>query len=367
MGQKQSIRHINIVTNSEFEASTNQQLLATIYQHKRKLLKLAVEEFIQLNLQPRIGIEIEFYLRNPESKLAINNHLIRDFISKLKSSIHHNGIDILNIEPEQGLGQIEIKTNPYFNLELLCSDIVTIKEITANLAKTFNYQANFSSQPYQNDCGSSLQINFSLVDYQNTYLFAKKHQEGLESEYLLGSVAGLLEFTHNIMIIFAPKTEDYLRFDKEINVNLFKNKKYTAPINISWGYDNRTALVRIPLSKHDYERRLEFRLGASDADIYLSVTFFLLVILEGMFDNKKSIYQSDLQLTNTSLQPISLEGGSPNKFLQTPKSPDISPIFGNAFDEQYLLKTLPHNYQMAENYFWTDNKILERIRRMLLK
>ena len=332
-GLKTIYKHIGTISNlgTKTSSSSNQALLTTIYQHKLALLKSVLEKFSQLNLRPKIGIEIEFYLQNSQSGLAINNHLLLEFISKLKSAIQQNNIAILGIEPEQGLGQVEIKTNPYFDLELLCEDVVAIKEITINLAKSLNCQANFSSQPNQNDCGSSLQINFSLVDYHHNYLFAKEAKEKLESGYLLGSISSLLEFTHNIMIIFAPNTEDYLRFDKDINLNLFKNKKYCAPINISWGYNNRTALIRIPFSKNNDERRLEFRLGASDADVYLAVVFFLLVILEGIFNNKKP----------------------------------ISPIYGNAFDEQYKLIILPQNYQIAEDCFFTENIILETIKKML--
>jgi glutamine synthetase len=311
-------------------SSSDKDLLKTIYQHKSNLLKSVLADFYYLNVRPKIGVEIEFYLHNLQSDLIISGHQIQDFISKLKSVIKENNIDILDIDLEQGCSQIEIKTNPYFDLQLLCKEIVTIKKITTNLAQKFDYYADFSSQPYENDCGSSLQINFSLVNYQNNYLFSK---EELESEYLLRSIAALLEFAHNIIIIFAPKKKDYLRFDTKINKNLFNNKKYGAPTNISWGYNNRTTLVRIPSSNNGKERRLEFRLGASDADIYLSVTFFLLVILEGFINNKKP----------------------------------APPTYGNAFDEQYLLKTLPQNYQMAQYCFFTENKIIKMVKRILSK
>ena len=45
-----------------------------------------------------------------------------------------------------------------------------IKKIITNLASNLNISANFSSQPYQFDCGSALQINFSLVDDNNDFL-----------------------------------------------------------------------------------------------------------------------------------------------------------------------------------------------------
>jgi glutamine synthetase len=137
------------------------------------------------------------------------------------------------------------------------------------------------------------------------------------------------------MVIFAPSIQDYLRFNLDLNRNLHKNKKYTAPVNISWGYNNRTALIRIPTTKNPSQRRLEFRLAASNADIYLTISFFLLIILDAL-DNKA-----------------------------TPISPNFGPIYGNAFDEKYQLETLPKDYQTAQNHFLTNHEILERAKQKL--
>ncbi len=314
MGKKQPLN------NSEL-------LLETIYQQKLNLLKSVLADFKLLNLKPIIGIELEFYLENQNSNA--DQQVVQKFISKLKSEFQKENIDILDIEPEQGIGQIEVKTQPYFDLELLCDDIVKIKAIATDIAQIFDCQANFLSQPYQNDCGSSLQVNFSLTDKNNNFLFAK--DDHIESRYLLTSIANLLKFTNHIMLICAPQIQDYLRFDLELNRNLHKNKKYTAPINISWGYENRTTLIRIPAVKNINQRRLEFRLAANDADIYLVITFFLLIILDSINDN---------------LEPT-------------------LPIYGNAFDEKYQLEILPKNYQIAQDHFFTDNKILEKIKQRL--
>ncbi|EFK95013.1 Glutamine synthetase (Glutamate--ammonia ligase) [sediment metagenome] len=298
-------------------------LLETIYRQKLDLLKSVLADFKSLDLQPKIGIELEFYLENA------NKQLVSDFILQLKSAIQKENIDILDIEPEQGFGQIEVKTAPYCDLELLCQDIIKIKTAAYRLAQSLNCKVNFSSQPYQYDCGSSLQVNFSLIDSQNNFLFIKNNE--VESIHLLNSVANLLKFTNNIMIIFAPEAQDYLRFDLELNKNLHKNKKYTAPVNISWGYENRTALIRIPTVKHSSQRRLEFRLAASNADIYLVITFFLLIVLDAI---------------NSNIEPM-------------------LPIYGNTFDEKYQLEILPQNYQIAQNYFFTENRVLEKIKQKL--
>ena len=283
-----------------------------IYSGKHDLLQSVLENFQSKNLQPQIGIELEFYLQ--QQGLPANADLTLQFISVLQSKIQKQNINFLTIEPEQGLGQIEIKTLPYLDIFQLCQDILKIKEITKETAhnSSNNLQVNFSSQPYQNDCGSSLQINFSMTR-NGQYLFAKNDNE--ESPHLLQSIAALFAATKNMMLIFAPKKEDYLRFDLNLNRNLHSNKKYTAPVNMSWGYNNRTALIRIPATKKISERRLEFRLGGSDIDIYLASAFFLSAILQGMEQRGQ---------------------------------PPLA-IYGNAFDDKYDLEPLP-NYDQAQQY-----------------
>lgn len=303
----------------------NDDLLKFLYQNKESLLDLSIKDFQSKNLQPAIGIELEFYLT--KNQLPTDTKLVEHFILQLKLQLEQQNINILAIEPEQGLGQIEIKTNPCQNILLLCKDILKIKNITQQLAQNYLLEANFSSQPFQNDCSSALQINFSLMDNKNNYLFAGN--VGQESNFLLWSIAGILTFTKNIILISAPQESDYQRFDLNLNRNLHKNKKYTAPVNISWGYNNRTALVRIPTTQKDEQRRLEFRLPSANADIYLTI-FSLLITTK-------------LGITHEQLPP-----------------PEI---YGNAFDEQYNLEPLAFNYKTAGKDFFNHDLLLKTLQK----
>lgn len=257
-------------------------------------LKQILEKFESKNLQVRIGVELEFYLQ--QQNFPANSNQVLEFIEKLKSVIPNHNIDLSAIEPEQGEGQIEIKTNPYFDIPKLCNDINRIKEIAQKLDS--NLQTNFSSLPNKNDCGNAMQINFSLIQ-DGKFLFAK--DDAQESKYLLWSISGALEKTRNMIEVFAPESEDLQRFDIEINRNLHRSKKYTSPTNISWGYDNRSALIRVPATRNNDLRRIEYRLGCASCDIQLAITHFLSAVFEG---------------------------------IEMKKNP-IKEIYGNAFDEQY--------------------------------
>ena len=124
-------------------------------------------------------------------------------------------------------------------------------------------------------------------------------------------IAALLEKTHEMLIFLAPNKEDHLRFCPKINQNLFKKGKFTAPINLSFGFNNRTCAIRIMPSNEDKNnKRLEYRVAAADADIFLSMAVILDAISYGL--------KNDLNLEKSGFKQV----------------------FGNAFDEQYELKKI---------------------------
>lgn len=273
-------------------------------EQKIEILNKIISDFLAQNLIPKIGIELEFYLLNPDNSFP-ETALIDKFIIRLNQQLHSKNIPVKLIEKEQGASQIEIKTLPCLDILSLCSDILLTKEIIRNLAKEFLLKASFESQPFKDDCGSALQINLSLTNSKNHYLFAKNNIS--ENSILLNSVGGIIELIHDLIIFCAPEEKDYLRYDRELNRELFKKGKFTAPINASWGYNNRTAAVRIPSNKDD-ERRIEFRLAAANADVYLVIASLL----------------------------IAIEYGIKNK-ITPPEA-----LYGNAFDEKYQFKSLFH-------------------------
>jgi len=78
------------------------------------------------------------------------------------------------------------------------------------------------------------------------------------------------------MVLFAP------------NVNAFRRiiLRHLAPINTQWGYDNRTAGLRVPISNAE-NRRVENRLGGADANPYLAIAASLACGYLGMIEGLK--------------------------------------------------------------------------------
>jgi len=263
---------------------------------KNEIFDKIISDFHADFFYPKIGIELEFYLTKNNQQIADPN-LIENFIAELSVEAQKQKIDLWKIEKEQGLGQIEIKTNPNINLDRLSFDIELIKVISEDLARKNNLKADFSPTPFFDDCSNALQINLTLLDKNHQNLFVKNGEE--ESQILLNSIAGILENIPQNLESFITSKTDISRFDLARNKKLFNNKKYTSPVNLSWGYDNRSCAIRIVGNGEN--RRLELRIADANISVRNAISKSLEMIKHGIAAN---------------LQPS-------------------KPIYGNAFDEQY--------------------------------
>lgn len=241
----------------------------------------------------KIGCELEFFL------LGANSQSLNDFIAELSKKKWR-------VEKERGALQIEVKTDFTADLEALCRDLEEKKKIIKNLAKKQNFIASFTAQPFADDCGSALQFNISLHDKNDKNLFDE------DPEILQNSIDSLLSATNQILPILAPQQEDYLRFSRELNRKLFAQGKFSAPINLSFGNNNRTCAIRI--AKGESKKRLEYRVASANANPRLCISALIFA-------------------------------------LATKSVEKFAPTFGNAFDEQFELKPIIQSLDEAKEEF----------------
>lgn len=290
---------------------TQNKVIEDFYKNRKSLLDQSLSQFIDATgLTPKFGLELEFYLINEDKSPLKDASLIDGFISILLKEVAINSLNnIYKIEKEQGRGQIEVKMIFGSNSLEICDEIEKIKLISQKIASEKDLLANFAAQPFKDDCGSALQFNISLHENEENIFFKK-------DEIFNSSIAALLKYTQEMMVFLAPNSQDYLRFDYDINRNLHKIGKYPAPVNLSFGADNRTCAIRIPKvedsenSQIKYGKRIEYRVAAANADPYIVMKLLLDAILQGIND--------DL----------------------TPENCGFEKIHGNAFDVQYNLKSL---------------------------
>jgi glutamine synthetase len=131
------------------------------------------------------------------------------------------------------------------------------------------------AKPMAKEPGSAMHIHQSVLDTRSgDNIFSTT--EGTPSSLFYSHVAGMQKYLPAAMSLFAPNVNSYRRLSR-----------YTlAPINVQWGYDNRTAGLRVPVSSPS-ARRVENRLGGADANPYLAVAASLACGYLGMVEGLK--------------------------------------------------------------------------------
>jgi glutamine synthetase len=167
--------------------------------------------------------------------------------------------------------------------------------------------ATFMAKPMADQPGSAMHIHQSVVDVktgQNVFSTA----EGGPSPLFFAHIAGLQKYLPAAMSLFAPNVNSYRRITR---YNM-------APINVQWGYDNRTAGLRVPTSGAE-NRRVENRLGGADANPYLAIAASLACGYLGMVENLKpsdpvsgSAYELPFALPLTLADSLRLLSASPS-------------------------------------------------------
>ena len=167
-------------------------------------------------------------------------------------------IEIDTLIHEDGAAQMEINLI-HGDAMSLADQVFMFKRTAREAAFRHKMYATFMAKPMAREPGSAMHIHQSIVDAKTgKNVFSDK--DGNPTPLFFSHIAGLQKYLPQAMALFAP------------NVNSFRRiiLRHLAPINTQWGYDNRTAGLRVPISNPD-NRRVENRLAGADANPYLAL------------------------------------------------------------------------------------------------
>lgn len=179
------------------------------------------------------------------------------------------GIDTLI--HEAGAAQLEINLLHGDALSL-ADQAFRFKRTMREAALRHNIYATFMAKPMQGQPGSAMHIHQSLVDArsgQNVF----SDEKGDPAPLFYNHIAGLQKYFPAAMALVAPNVNSYRRI----------NRYDVAPVNVAWGYDNRTAAFRVPMAS-PASRRVENRVPGADANPYLALAASLACGYLGMVE-----------------------------------------------------------------------------------
>ncbi len=262
----------------------------------RYVLRRVIELYAAKGWRPVVAPELEFFLVEPNvdadyplkppvgrsgrpeiGRQAYSIAAVNEFdplFDDIYAFCEAQNIDIDTLIHEDGAAQMEINLIHGDALDL-ADQAFLFKRTAREAALRHKMYATFMAKPMANEPGSAMHIHQSVVDIKtgrNVFSTA----EGGPSPLFFSHIAGLQKYLPPAMSLFAPNVNSYRRITR---YNM-------APINVQWGYDNRTAGLRVPTSEAE-NRRVENRLAGSDANPYLAIAASLACGYLGMVEGLK--------------------------------------------------------------------------------
>ncbi|HRW03808.1 MAG TPA: type I glutamate--ammonia ligase [Caldilineaceae bacterium] len=250
---------------------------------KRQLIRAA-----EMGYDYKVGPELEFFLFKRHSNGSIfpleshDNAGYFDVSSDQANNVRRQMVDALQAlgiqveasHHEVAMGQNEIDFS--YGPALTTADHAMTFRITLKaVAQKNNLHCTFMPKPIANINGSGMHVHQSLwhTGTDETAMYNAENEYGL-SDVALHFIAGQLSHARAFSAIIAPLVNSYKRLVPG----------YEAPVYISWGRTNRSALIRIPRisSGRTKSTRCELRCPDPSANPYLATAVMLAAGLDGV-------------------------------------------------------------------------------------
>lgn len=209
------------------------------------------QSFGDLHAQRYATLE-PLYHRHGDNDVLVSA-ICAPFCRVVEEALAACGISVDQFQGEGGAGQFEVNVEPSHPLQA-ADEHVVFKHVVKAAAHAAGHAVTFLAKPCEADAGSGGHIHLSLRT--QTGANALGGSDGQLSPFGQGFLAGLLAFTPELTLLHAPYANSYRRLVPG---------SFT-PLRSTWGWDNRTALVRLIRGRDG--PRLEFRLPGADANPY---------------------------------------------------------------------------------------------------
>lgn len=304
----------------------------------RGVLKRTLEKAANMGFTCYTAPEIEFYLLKsaelnnqgvpvPVDSESYFDHtpggVVQDFRRTSVTMLEEMGISVEFSHHEAGPGQNEIDLRHADALQT-ADNIMTFRTIIKEVALSEGVYATFMPKPFSDHPGSGMHTHFSLFE-GDTNAFFEAGSEFQLSRTARHFIAGILKHAPEFTAVTNQFVNSYKR--------LWGGGE--APAYVSWGHNNRSALVRVPLYKPNkmQSARIEYRGLDSATNPYLAYSVILSAGLKGI----ENEYELAPEVTE-DLQAMSSAERRAMGYHSLPSS--LQEAIDRAEDSDFLAETL---------------------------
>lgn len=244
----------------------------------RGVLRNTLEELAGKGIKAYIGPEPEFYFfrKNGTWELnlpdaggyfdIINLDKARDIKREIALYMPYFGLTPEVLHHEVGRAQHEIDFR--FDDALRTADnIISFKYVVKAVGEMHGLYATFMPKPIYGMPGNGMHLHISLWKGDENLFMG---EDGI-SDTALHFIGGILKHARALTALTNPTVNSYKRLVPG----------YEAPVYISWGYRNRSALIRVPAFWGN-GARIEYRCPDPSANPYLAFAAILKAGLDGI-------------------------------------------------------------------------------------
>ncbi|MEL7428426.1 MAG: glutamine synthetase family protein [Pseudomonadota bacterium] len=284
----------------------------------RQVLKRVIDLYKKKGWIPIVSPEIEFYLTKPNTdpdypleppvgrsgRQSLSNQAYSlSAVDEHERVIEHiydyaaaQNLDIDTIIQESGAGQLEINLMHGDPLKL-ADEVFLYKRLIREAALQCGIHATFMAKPMEDQPGSAMHVHQSIISSKTgKNVFSNK--DGSPSELFYHFIGGQQKYMYDACAFAAPYVNSYRR--------LVPN--WSAPVNLEWAHDNRSAGLRAPRSSPS-ARRVENRVIGADANPYLAIAASLATGYLGMTKKIEPRKEASVEFEHRSRDlPFSLLG-----------------------------------------------------------
>jgi glutamine synthetase len=183
----------------------------------------------------------------------------QDFVGALSPALEGLGVELAAVHTEAGPGLLELNLAARGCLQA-ADDATLVKFAVKDLASAMGLRASFLAKTTAGEEGSSGHIHLSCWS-GGSNAFAPQDPKADLPPAMTGAIAGVVEHLPGASLLLNPTVNSYKRLVPG----------WFAPVNASWGVENRSAAVRAIRSDRAELCRIECRRPGADANPYLAL------------------------------------------------------------------------------------------------